>query len=196
MYLRPFHFTLFPPRNIRAFHLDTDNIFVLPAAMRPLTTSAGSALRTWTRHSLPSQTTRHATPSLTAALPKQLQQRRQQQTGAAGAPHSVSTFDSPYGRTSEAEPVSAKIPSFKAYMSRNSETTNRVFQYFMVGTMGMLAAAGAKATVQGMEETHISIFGSECCRNITQNFATDLSGSFQIFSSICPPQPMCWPWPK
>jgi ubiquinol-cytochrome c reductase iron-sulfur subunit len=34
-------------------------------------------------------------------------------------------------------------------MSKSSETTNRVFQYFMVGSMGMLAAAGAKATVEG-----------------------------------------------
>lgn len=33
-------------------------------------------------------------------------------------------------------------------MSKSSETTNRVFQYFMVGSMGLLTAAGAKATVQ------------------------------------------------
>ena len=40
------------------------------------------------------------------------------------------------------------IPSFKKYRSGN-ETSNKVFQYFMVGTMGALSALGAKATVQG-----------------------------------------------
>lgn len=34
-------------------------------------------------------------------------------------------------------------------MSKKGETHNKTFQYFMVGTMGLLAAAGAKATVQG-----------------------------------------------
>ena len=34
-------------------------------------------------------------------------------------------------------------------MSKKGESPNKVFQYFMVGTMGALAAAGAKATVQG-----------------------------------------------
>lgn len=35
-------------------------------------------------------------------------------------------------------------------MSKRGETSNRTFQYFMVGGMGLLTAAGAKATVQGM----------------------------------------------
>lgn len=34
-------------------------------------------------------------------------------------------------------------------MSKKGETSNKTFQYFMVGGMGLLAAAGAKATVQG-----------------------------------------------
>jgi len=42
----------------------------------------------------------------------------------------------------------AKIPSFKAYRSAGGETTNKVFQYFMVGTMGAVSALGAKNTVQ------------------------------------------------
>jgi hypothetical protein len=46
-----------------------------------------------------------------------------------------------------------KIPSFKAYRSGSSQMTNRVFQYFMVGSMGLLAAAGAKATVQGTSKS-------------------------------------------
>ena len=34
-------------------------------------------------------------------------------------------------------------------MSKRNETSNKTFQYFMVGAMGLLSAAGAKATVQG-----------------------------------------------
>ena len=34
-------------------------------------------------------------------------------------------------------------------MSKKPESSNKVFQYFMVGSMGLLTAAGAKATVQG-----------------------------------------------
>jgi len=41
-----------------------------------------------------------------------------------------------------------KVPNFGAYKSNGSETGNKVFQYFMAGTMGGLAAMGAKATVQ------------------------------------------------
>jgi len=48
-------------------------------------------------------------------------------------------------------PPTTKIPNFKAYRSGSSEVSNRVFQYFMVGSMGLLAAAGAKATVQGRQ---------------------------------------------
>ncbi len=34
-------------------------------------------------------------------------------------------------------------------MAKGGETSNKVFSYFMVGTLGLLTAAGAKATVQG-----------------------------------------------
>lgn len=44
---------------------------------------------------------------------------------------------------------STKIPSFGQYFSKGPSTNKKVFQYFMVGTMGALSAAGAKATVQG-----------------------------------------------
>jgi len=105
----------------------------------------GSALRTWTKHPLPT-----SSRIVTSAAPipaSASQQRRKLQTGV-GEVGTSSSFDSPFGRTSEGAPPTTKIPSFKAYMSKNSETTNRVFQYFMVGSMGLLAAAGAKATVQ------------------------------------------------
>ncbi|RPB18547.1 ubiquinol-cytochrome c reductase iron-sulfur subunit mitochondrial precursor [Terfezia boudieri ATCC MYA-4762] len=41
-----------------------------------------------------------------------------------------------------------KIPDFSKYKSSGSPTGNKVFGYFMAGTMGVLSAAGAKATVQ------------------------------------------------
>ncbi|CCX32780.1 cytochrome b-c1 complex subunit Rieske [Pyronema domesticum] len=41
-----------------------------------------------------------------------------------------------------------KIPDFSKYKSSSSAKGNQVFGYFMVGTMGALSAAGAKATVQ------------------------------------------------
>jgi ubiquinol-cytochrome c reductase iron-sulfur subunit len=59
-------------------------------------------------------------------------------------------FDTPFKPVDDR---TTKIPSFGAYMSKKGETSNRVFQYFMVGTMGALAAMGAKATVQGMSNT-------------------------------------------
>ncbi|TVY32173.1 Cytochrome b-c1 complex subunit Rieske, mitochondrial, partial [Lachnellula subtilissima] len=45
--------------------------------------------------------------------------------------------------------AASKIPDFSHYRSKQGSGSNLVFQYFMVGTMGALTAAGAKATVQG-----------------------------------------------
>lgn len=42
------------------------------------------------------------------------------------------------------------IPSFSKYRSSGGESTGKVFQYFMVGTLGAVTALGAKNTVQGM----------------------------------------------
>ncbi|KAL9631125.1 MAG: hypothetical protein Q9164_006057 [Protoblastenia rupestris] len=55
-------------------------------------------------------------------------------------------FESPF-RSRDNNPTT-KIPSFANYMSKKGETSNKTFQYFMVGAMGLLTAAGAKATVQ------------------------------------------------
>ncbi|KIV93500.1 ubiquinol-cytochrome c reductase, iron-sulfur subunit [Exophiala mesophila] len=104
--------------------------------MRPVPASAGSALRSWTRHTLPSSSSsssRLAAPAFTSSS-----QRRQQSSEASG-----SSFQSPFVTKD-----TTKIPSFKAYQSKNSEVSNRVFSYFLAGSMGLLAAAGAKATVQ------------------------------------------------
>lgn len=42
--------------------------------------------------------------------------------------------------------ISQAVPDFTPYRTTNTES-NKVFSYFMVGTMGLVTAAGAKATV-------------------------------------------------
>ncbi|ERF71468.1 Cytochrome b-c1 complex subunit Rieske [Endocarpon pusillum Z07020] len=104
--------------------------------MRPLASGAGPALRSWTKHSLPLPFSRIAPAVVTVPHRRPVSEYSP-----------TSSFNSPF-KGEEYSPTT-KIPSFGKYMSKNSETSNRVFQYFMVGSMGLLAAAGAKATVQG-----------------------------------------------
>jgi hypothetical protein len=59
----------------------------------------------------------------------------------------TSSFDSPFRGMGNDK--ASKIPDFGKYKSKSGTDTNLVFQYFMVGAMGALTAAGAKATVQG-----------------------------------------------
>jgi hypothetical protein len=54
-----------------------------------------------------------------------------------------------------ANDAGSKIPDFSHYRSKQGTNTNLLFQYFMVGTMGAITAAGAKATVQGMFEESV-----------------------------------------
>ncbi|KAH9882237.1 hsp70 nucleotide exchange factor fes1 [Plenodomus biglobosus] len=93
--------------------------------MPALANSTRAIARSWTAHQLPV-----ARAGCTAM-----------QTRAASA----SSFDSPFKSQSQ---DSTKIPSFAAYRNKGGETGPKVFQYFMVGTMGALASLGAKATVQ------------------------------------------------
>jgi hypothetical protein len=51
----------------------------------------------------------------------------------------------------------SSIPDFGKYMSKKGEGNNKLFSYFMVGTMGALSAAGAKSTVQGMSRRDIHV---------------------------------------
>lgn len=64
----------------------------------------------------------------------------------------VNSFKSPYqpSRGTSDHKDTTVIPSFKNYRAKGGETSNKVFQYFMVGTFGAVSALGAKATVQGM----------------------------------------------
>ncbi len=57
----------------------------------------------------------------------------------------AASYESPFKGESKA----SNIPDFGHYMSKNAGNANLLFQYFMVGTMGAIAAAGAKSTVQG-----------------------------------------------
>jgi ubiquinol-cytochrome c reductase iron-sulfur subunit len=99
--------------------------------MPALANSARAVARSWTAHQMPA-----ARAGVTAM-----------QTRNASA----SSFDSPFKGSAD----STKIPSFAAYRNKNGEQSTKVFQYFMVGTMGALSALGAKATVQGKPVLHL-----------------------------------------
>lgn len=73
---------------------------------------------------------------------------------AAAARHSSSVADAYKSPFADSGPrkETTKIPDFGKYRSPNVKS-NQVFGYFMVGTMGALTAAGAKATVQGKYTT-------------------------------------------
>lgn len=60
----------------------------------------------------------------------------------------AASYSSPFQKVSGASKGN-RIPDFGKYISDNSEGRNKLFGYFMVGTMGALTAAGAKSTVQG-----------------------------------------------
>ncbi|KAK7713180.1 Cytochrome b-c1 complex subunit Rieske, mitochondrial [Botryosphaeria dothidea] len=94
--------------------------------MPALTTTASSLARTAVRSQL---------PAVRAAAATAVQNR----------PVSSASFDSPFkGSKTTSIPTSA----WKKYRSSTGETGNKVFQYFMVGSMGALSAMGAKNTVQ------------------------------------------------
>ncbi|KAI9752835.1 MAG: hsp70 nucleotide exchange factor fes1 [Chaenotheca gracillima] len=99
--------------------------------MPPLANKAPSLLRACARTRLPA-----VSQSVTA-----LQQRRGK---ASDEVHT--SFESPF-KNIEKNPTT-NIPDFSRYRSKRSSESNLVFQYFVVGTTGLLAAAGAKATVQ------------------------------------------------
>lgn len=113
--------------------------------MRPVAQVATSAVRQWTRHALP-KPSRVAATSFTASTPES---QRRLASGTGSSTHGPTSFDSPFGQGGTNADPAQKVPNWGHYMSKSSENTNRVFQYFMVGSMGLLTAAGAKATVQG-----------------------------------------------
>ena len=99
--------------------------------MPALANATRAIARSWTQHSLPV-----ARAGCTAMQSRSI---------SGSEVQSTSSFDSPFKGSAD----STKIPSFDAYRNKNGEQSTKVFQYFMVGTMGALSALGAKATVQG-----------------------------------------------
>ncbi|PSS10781.1 hypothetical protein M430DRAFT_61173 [Amorphotheca resinae ATCC 22711] len=99
--------------------------------MASLTSTSRTLLRALPRTSLSSLPVRALSTSSSKCGP-----------GAAD----TSSFDSPFRGFGGSK--TAKIPDFSHYKSNKSQTSNQMFQYFMVGTMGALTAAGAKNTVQ------------------------------------------------
>ncbi|KAI9729199.1 MAG: hsp70 nucleotide exchange factor fes1 [Cirrosporium novae-zelandiae] len=106
--------------------------------MPPLTSTSSTLLRACARKQL---------PSVRVSAVTSQQRAKSDVVGGPREFRPTSSFESPFGASHEAAPTT-NIPSFANYRSKNAETNNRVFQYFMVGSMGLLSAAGAKATVQ------------------------------------------------
>ncbi|KAL8957484.1 MAG: hypothetical protein Q9193_005254, partial [Seirophora villosa] len=107
--------------------------------MAPLTSRASSLIRACPRQRLPAL-------SAAATATHQRRGRADIVEKTSGQYDRTPKFESPF-RDEESVP-STRIPSFANYMSKKPQTSNKVFQYFMVGSMGLLTAAGAKATVQ------------------------------------------------
>ena len=59
----------------------------------------------------------------------------------ADASTSHAQWNSPFSRGTSGAQDTTKIPSFKNYRG-GSETSNKVFQYFMVGSLGGISAFG------------------------------------------------------
>ncbi|KAI9831727.1 MAG: hsp70 nucleotide exchange factor fes1 [Phylliscum demangeonii] len=106
-----------------------------------LHTAPSTALLRRPRRSLCAGT---AAPSASSSSTMPAEQRRAESGKALieGA-----TTSEPVFRGSD-NPPSTRVPDFGHYRSTSNTNTNLVFQYFMVGTMGLLSAAGAKATIQ------------------------------------------------
>lgn len=138
----------FRDHQVHHSHLSTS----FPSTMRPLTPTSSAAMLRLCPRRMPIRPSVLATslPSQHQQAPQQQQQTRSK-ASATGAEYDRQTpaFASPFKSASEKNDTT-KIPSFANYMSKRGETSNKTFQYFMVGGMGLLTAAGAKATVQGM----------------------------------------------
>ncbi|KAK2070553.1 hypothetical protein P8C59_005038 [Phyllachora maydis] len=98
--------------------------------MAPLTTTAAAAARTLVR----------STPCCKTAV-------RAVSSSAALRADSHSSSDTTWSSPFKGEPQTTRVPDFSKYMARNSASSNKVFSYFMVGTMGAITAAGAKSTI-------------------------------------------------
>lgn len=114
--------------------------------MAPITSRVGSILRICPRQRL---------QSLSApAIAAQRRGRADIVQNVAGEHDETPKWDSPF-RDEDSKPTT-RVPDWGKYMSKRPEATNKVFSYFMVGSMGLLTAAAAKATVQGASRELLS----------------------------------------
>lgn len=137
--------------------------------MAPLNKAAAPALRAWTRHTLPS-TVRPTTALKPAATTSTVLSSQRRNAASDGGPRDrpiyegSAVYDDPFHRSGGTARETTKVPDFGKYKSGRDEITNRVFQYFMVGTMGALTAMGAKATVQGEFDLSMALAFQALCR--------------------------------
>lgn len=144
-HLCPPDITQFSP-NIRQTFLPTSQCTTTPHARQPHLSSlrlpsANTRSIAHKMNTLRTSTTR-AVRSLTAAAPL-----RGASAVTARQNSTAQTYKSPFEAAGEPH-ATTKIPDFSKYRG-GSTKGNQVFGYFMVGTMGALTAAGAKATIQG-----------------------------------------------
>lgn len=107
--------------------------------MAPITSRAGSILRLCPRQRLQALSAR--------PIAAQRRGRADIVQRVAGEQDETPKWDSPF-RDEDSKPTT-RVPDWGKYMSKRPEANNKVFSYFMVGSMGLLSAAAAKATVQG-----------------------------------------------
>ena len=67
------------------------------------------------------------------------------------------SYSSPFAGGDKAN----NVPDFGKYASTNNPASNKLFQYFMVGSLGAITAAGAKSTVQGGFPLHLGLRGRQ-----------------------------------
>lgn len=101
--------------------------------MPALATTTRALARTWAAHQL---------PAVRACTALSSHSRSISEVSIS------SSFDSPFKGVGSSGKTT-RIPSFAKYRNKSGDESGpKVFQYFMVGTMGALSALGAKATVQ------------------------------------------------
>jgi hypothetical protein len=140
---RPMTYSALPANHLLQF-------LSLPTTIKNLRSSTATPALHDTTQSITMASLTHTSRTFLRALP-------QRANGAALPIRALSTsskksnttssFDSPFRGMGNDK--ASQIPDFSKYRSKSGTNSNLVFQYFMVGTMGALTAAGAKATVQG-----------------------------------------------
>lgn len=99
---------------------------------------------------------RHTAPALATTTTIRCHQRRRLSSNE-GKPPPKSAFAS-----SNEDRSTLKIPDFSKHAFKGNPRSNQTFSYFMAGSLGLVSAVGAKATVQG--ETHYPLISTPWCK--------------------------------